>query len=109
MFNVPRYTSSIYLSFAISSADHAKNAFRKSAYSLISRMITSPAVLLLLLSTVMHIVSVIVSEEGEYMLYCLCKANLLVCLINVEVIIIVILCGLQFMKLSCLRPVIQYS
>ena len=54
LINVPRYTSSS-LAFAMNATDHINVVFRKSAYSLMSRVTTSPTVLLLPLSIVMYI------------------------------------------------------
>ena len=54
LINVPRYTSSS-LAFAMNATDHVKEVFRKFAYNLISRIITSSKVLLLSLSIAMHI------------------------------------------------------
>ena len=57
LINVHRYTSSS-LTFTMNATDHINVVFRKFAYSLMSRVITSPnSVLSLPLSIAMHIIS----------------------------------------------------
>ena len=56
LIDVPRYTN-LSLAFAMNATDHINAIFRKKIYSLMSRVIASPTVMLLPLSIEMHICS----------------------------------------------------
>ena len=56
LINVPRYISSS-LAFAMNATDYINVVLRKFVYSLMSRIVASPTVLLLPLSIAMHIIS----------------------------------------------------